>query len=288
MRVDLGGETVGPTIGVVDSVRPSGRVNVNVAGVVMEDVPCLGGYWPRKAADKVRVDWLEGQPHVLGLVHGPDREMPVPPPPPPVIKVTSANVMPAGPGWLAPDKVWIRDDGDGNWSLHYQMVVAPPPPVVTPTMNPVNSSSWGAWRHGKSDSWHGAPAQGVSQWSSNPATWSGGWFFPNLASAIAATGGTPARMTLTLRRANSGGNGAAVIARLYRAANSANSSTPIAGSDEWVPGKIGRGSSATWTMDTAWRTAFTTGAAKSVICRSSAYSEYMIYQSSATISVYFK
>lgn len=279
---------VGLRDAVVTGVTASGTVNLDMQGVLVDEVPCLSSYLERAIDDVVAVLVVQGRMLVIGAI-GVERP-PVVDIPPTTIRWGSA--APAGGGWA-------RDAGGTVYArtreLYVRTVAATEPadpdpetPPEAPTPRPVTiePTDQAAYRDNRRNTSEGTPIQGA--WYSYPHPYTGAWFYGTKIAA-ACSGKTVSRMDMRICRQGRGGGGVygGATARLYLHSATSKGSAPPDLNTPWVPTDLSP-SEVTWVrMPQSWVNALASGSARGVGCYAGVGEDYLSYGNCGEIKITF-
>lgn len=277
-------------------------------GETTQVMRCTSGYTTRAEGDVVLAHQYRGGWLVVGKIGAP----PIPEPPPPPTPLTKAEVQaminaslppevnvawsagaPSGTGWDQAVATYLRDDGAGARSLHFDIVAAvapspkPPPPPAPPAAAPGPATrspdSEGGWRGSQA---YDEPMAGDASPYSDGGDRIGGWFY-GTDIAAACAGKTVAKMVVTITRQDSNhGRNAKVPVRLATHTKTSKGKPTL--SNKWSTGtSLARGGSASITLPANVRDALASGSAKGLACWGNGTSDYIRYVRSGKLVISF-
>jgi hypothetical protein len=271
------------TATVID-VTADGRVNLDLLGTLVPDVPCTDSYRNRAAGDTVAVQ-LGARPVVLWRLGDDPAETDAT-----SIKELAANAAqdliaisaytwgtgaPGGSGWQTVTQLYTRKDSNGIGQLYAQIGGADTSPPETPTRPPktvsITPTDSGSWRSGRPDEYASAPTQG--DWTGR-GNRRGGWFYGTQI-ASACSGKTVSKMTVTLTRKRSTGRNSKVPIHLYLHNHTSAPSGQLNlgdGPEELL--RLSVGAKGTATLPSSWRTALASGSARGLAIYATGSTDY--------------
>ncbi|WP_031129588.1 hypothetical protein [Streptomyces aureocirculatus] len=259
------------TATVID-VTAEGRVNLDMLGTLVPDVPCTDSYRRRTAGDQVAVR-LGARPVVLWRL-GDDpadaddasiTELAVQAAQDliAVSAYTWGTGAPGGTGWQTVTQLYTRKDSNGIGQLYAQIGGADPSPPTTPTRPPktvtISPTDSGSWRSGRPDDYASAPTQGT--WTSRGPR-RGAWFYGTQIAA-ACSGKTVASMKVKFTRKRGAGRNSKVPMHLYLHDHTSPPSGQLDlddGPEELL--RLSVGAKGTATLPSSWRSQLASGAAR--------------------------
>ncbi|MGW4300435.1 hypothetical protein ACWEHT_11720 [Streptomyces sp. NPDC004646] len=271
------------TATVID-VTADGRVNLDLLGTLVPDVPCTDSYRNRTAGDTVAVQ-LGARPVVLWRLGDDPAEKDAD-----SIKKLAADAAqdliavsaftwgsgaPAGSGWQTVTQLYTRKDSNGVGQLYAQIAGSDTSPPTTPTRPPkgltINPTDSGSWRSGRPDDYASAPTQG--DWTGR-GNRRGAWFYGSQIAAACA-GKTVAKMTVTVTRKKNTGRNSKVPLHFYlHNYTSAPSGQLNLGDGPEDLLRLSVGAKGTATLPAAWRTALASGSARGLAIYASGSTDY--------------
>lgn len=271
------------TAKVVD-VTDDGKVNLDLLGTLVPDVPCTDSYRNRAAGDWVAVQ-LGARPVVLWRLGDDPAEQDET-----TIKALAADAAqdliavsaytwgtgaPAGAGWQTVTTLYTRKDSNGVGQLYAQIGGADTSPATTPTRAPktvtLSATDSGSWRSGRPDEYASSPTQGT--WTSR-GNRRGAWFY-GTAIAAACSGKTVAKMTVKFTRKRGAGRNSKVPMHLYLHNHTSAPSGQLnlgSGPEELL--KLSVGAKGTATLPASWRTALAAGSARGLAIYDTGSNDY--------------
>ncbi|NUS25937.1 MAG: hypothetical protein HOV92_17190 [Streptomyces sp.] len=271
------------TATVID-VTADGRVNLDLLGTLVPDVPCTDSYRNRAAGDTVAVQ-LGARPVVLWRLGDDPAEKDAA-----TVKELAADAAqdliaisaytwgtgaPPGSGWQAVTQLYTRKDSNGIGQLYAQIAGADTSPPETPTRPPktttITPTDSGSWRNSRPDSYATAPTQG---------DWTGGGnrrggFFYGTKIADACSGKTVAKMTVTVTRRRGTGRNSKVPLHFYlHSYTSAPGGQLNLGSGPEDLLRLSVGAKGTATLPAAWRDALASGTARGLAIYAKGSTDY--------------
>lgn len=270
------------TAKVID-VTADGRVNLDLLGTLVPDVPCTDSYRNRTAGDMVAVQ-LGARPVVLWRLGDDPAEKDAK-----TVEEIAADAAQdliaisaytwgtgaPGAGWQAVTQLWTRKDSNGVGQLYAQIGGADASPADTPTRPPkttvITPTDSGSWRSGRPDEYASAPTQG--DWTGR-GNRRGAWFYGTKI-ATACAGKTVSKMTVTLTRKRATGRNSKVPLHLYlHNYTSAPSGQLNLGDGPEELLRLSVGAKGTATLPASWRTALASGSARGLAIYASGSSDY--------------
>lgn len=271
------------TATVID-VTADGRVNLDLLGTLVPDVPCTDSYRNRAAGDTVAVQ-LGARPVVLWRLGDDPAETDAA-----SIKELAANAAqdliaisaytwgtgaPGGSGWQTVTQLYTRKDANGIGQLYAQIGGADTSPAETPTRPPktvtISPDDSGSWRSGRPDEYASAPTQG--DWTGR-GNRRGGWFYGTKI-ATACSGKTVSKITITLTRKRNTGRNSKVPIHLYLHNHTSAPSGQLNlgdGPEDLL--RLSVGAKGTATLPSSWRTALASGSARGLAIYASGSNDY--------------
>jgi len=266
---------------VVD-VTEDGKVNLNLQGTFLTDVPCSTAYRGRKAGDWVVVR-LGARPVVeykVGADPGEASEasvreiaedIQV------VRAVTWGTAGPPGSGWQQATNLFVRKTAAGQVELYAQVgtVVDPSPdapPAQAPKTVTISPTSSGSWRNGRPDDYADFPMQGDWTGGGNRR---GAWFYGSRI-VDACAGKTVADMKVTFTRRRGSGVNASRPLHVYLH----NHASPPGGQLDLDAGpeeimSLSVGASRTVSLPASWRSQLASGTALGLAIYATGPRDYM-------------
>lgn len=246
-------------------------VNVMMGGALLLDVPCADSY-----RNRARGDWVAVRPGARPVVMwrlGPD-PADDPAEAQTVRAVTWGTAAPSGSGWQEATTPWVRDVGDGQVELYYQVATVAEPSPTAPSTKAVTitATSYGSWRNGRPDDYADYPVQG--DWTGGGDR-RGGWFYGTKI-ADACAGKTVARMTATFTRRRGSGVNAQRPLHLYLHDYTSPPSGQLnlnQGPEELL--SLSVGATGTATLPASWRTALASGSRRGLAIYARGSRDYM-------------
>ncbi|GAQ64043.1 hypothetical protein [Streptomyces scabiei] len=253
-------------------VTAEGRVNLDLLGTLVPDVPCTDSYRNRTAGDLVAVQ-LGARPVVLWRL-GDDpaeaeeagvrqlaaeaaQDLIA------VSAYTWGTGAPAGVGWQTVTQLYTRKDSNGVGQLYAQIAGADASPAETPTRPPktvtISPTDSGSWRNGRPDEYASSPTQG--DWTGRGDR-RGGWFY-GTAIASACSGKTVSSMQVKFTRKRGAGRNSRVPMHLYLHDHTSAPSGQLDlddGPEELL--RLSVGAKGTATLPASWRTQLASGSAR--------------------------
>ncbi|MDX3199964.1 hypothetical protein [Streptomyces scabiei] len=265
-------------------VTAEGRVNLDLLGTLVPDVPCTDSYRNRAAGDLVAVQ-LGARPVVLWRL-GDDpaeaeeagvRELAAEAAQDliAVSAYTWGTGAPAGPGWQTVSQLYTRKDSNGVGQLYAQIAGADPSPAETPTRPPktvtIPPDESGSWRNGRPDEYASSPTQG--DWTGR-GNRRGGWFY-GTAIASACSGKTVASMRVKFTRKRGAGRNSRVPMHLYLHDHTSAPSGQLDlddGPEELL--RLSVGAKGTAVLPASWRSQLASGSARGLAIYASGSTDY--------------
>ncbi|QCX81041.1 hypothetical protein C9F11_37290 [Streptomyces sp. YIM 121038] len=271
------------TARVVD-VTAEGRVNLDLLGALVPDVPCTDSYRNRAAGDWVAVQ-LGARPVVLWrlgddpaeaeaatvteLAQDAAQDMIA------VSAFTWGTGAPGGSGWQTVTQLYTRKDSNGIGQLYAQIGATDPSPPTTPTRPPktvtISPTASGSWRDGRPDDYASSPTQGT--WTSRGPR-RGGWFY-GTAIASACSGKTVSSMKVKFTRKRGAGRNSRVPMHLYLHDHTSPPSGQLDlddGPEELL--RLSVGAKGTATLPASWRSQLASGAARGLAIYTTGSADY--------------
>lgn len=270
------------TAKVID-VTADGRVNLDLLGTLVPDVPCTDSYRNRAAGDMVAVQ-LGARPVVLWRLGDDPAEKDAV-----TVKELAAEAAQdlisisaytwgtgaPGAGWQTVTQLWTRKDANGVGQLYAQIGGADTSPADTPTRPPkttvITPTDYGSWRSGRPDEYASVPTQG--DWTGR-GNRRGAWFYGTKI-ATACSGKTVSKMTVSFTRKRNTGRNSKVPLHLYLHNYTTAPSGQLNlgdGPDELL--RLSVGAKGTATLPASWRTALASGSARGLAIYASGSSDY--------------
>ncbi|MBQ1122652.1 hypothetical protein [Streptomyces sp. B15] len=273
----------------VIDLTDNGTVNVMMGGSLLLDVPCADSYRNRK-----RDDWVAVRPGARPVVMwrlGPDpvedsAEMRD------VVKdvqtvraVTWGTSAPSGSGWQEAVTPWVRQAGDGQVEIYYQVAStsAPSPAAPAAKGSRITATSSGVWRGGRPDAYADYPTQG--DWTGRGDR-RGGWFYGTKI-ADACAGKTVARMTVQYTRRRGSGVNARRPMHLYLHDYTSAPSGQLSlneGPEELL--SLSAGGTGTATLPASWRDKLAAGTRRGLAIYAHGSRDYAAF-SGGTVTITF-
>jgi hypothetical protein len=265
-------------------VTAEGRVNLNLLGILVPDVPCTDSYRNRAAGDLVAVQ-LGARPVVLWRL-GDDpaeaeettvRELAAEAAQDliAVSAYTWGTGAPAGSGWQTVTQLYTRKDSNGVGQLYAQIAGADTSPAETPTRPPktitISPTDSGSWRSGRPDEYASSPTQG--DWTGR-GNRRGGWFY-GTAIASACSGKTVSSMRVKFTRKRGAGRNSRVPMHLYLHDHTSAPSGQLnlgSGPEELL--RLSVGAKGTATLPASWRSQLASGSARGLAIYASGSADY--------------
>lgn len=265
-------------------VTDEGRVNLELLGTLVPDVPCTDSYRNRAAGDMVAVQ-LGARPVVLWRLGDDPAEAEETA----VSEVAAAAAQdliaisaytwgtgaPGGSGWQTVTTLWTRMDANGVGQLYAQFAGAGTSPAETPARPPktvtITPTDSGSWRNGRPDEYASSPTQG--DWTGR-GNRRGGWFY-GTAIATACSGKTVASMKVKFTRKRGAGRNSRVPMHLYLHDHTSAPSGQLNLEDgpETLL-RLSVGAKGTATLPASWRTALASGSARGLAIYATGSTDY--------------
>lgn len=271
------------TATVID-VTPEGRVNLDLLGTLVPDVPATDSYRNRKPGDTVAVQ-LGARPVVLWRLGDDPAEVEAA-----SVKELAAEAAqdmiavsaytwgtgaPGGAGWQTVTQLYTRKDSNGIGQLYAQIAGADTSPPETPGRPPktvtISPTDSGSWRSGRPDEYASSPTQGTWTGRGNRR---GGWFY-GTAIAGACSGKTVAKMQVKFTRKRGAGRNSRVPMHLYLHDHTSAPSGQLDlddGPEELL--RLSVGAKGVATLPASWRTALASGSARGLAIYSNGSRDY--------------
>lgn len=265
-------------------VTAEGKVNLDLLGTLVPDVPCTDSYRNRAAGDWVAVQ-LGARPVVLWRLGDDPAEQDED-----TIRSLAADAAqdliavsaytwgtgaPGGSGWQTVTQLYTRKDANGVGQLYAQIGGADPSPPETPGRPPktvtISPTDSGSWRSGRPDEYASSPAQGTWTGRSNRR---GGWFY-GTSIASACSGKTVAKMTVKFTRKRGAGRNSRVPMHLYLHNHTSAPGGQLnlgSGPEELL--RLSVGAKGVATLPASWRTALASGSARGLAIYSNGSRDY--------------
>ena len=267
-------------------VTDDGRVNLQMLGTLVPDVPCTDSYRNRAAGDVVRVR-LGAKPIVLYRLGDDPAETDET-----TIKEWAADAAQdliaisaytwgtsaPGAGWEAVTALYTRKDSNGVGQLYAQIGSADTSPSETPTRPPktvtISPTDSGSWRSARPDGYATSPTQG--DWTGR-GNRRGAWFYGTQIAA-ACSGKTVSKMTVKFTRKRGAGRKSKVPMHLFlHNYTSAPSGQLNLGDGPELLLKLSVGAKGVATLPASWRTALAAGTARGVAIYASGRTDYAAF-----------
>jgi hypothetical protein len=267
-------------------VTADGRVNLQMLGTLVPDVPCTDSYRNRAAGDVVRVR-LGAKPIVLYRLGDDPAETDEA-----TVKEWAAEAAQdliavsaytwgtsaPGPEWQPVTALFTRKDPNGVGQLYAQIAGADTSPSQTPTRPPktvtVSPTDSGSWRSGRPDGYATSPTQG--DWTGRGDR-RGGWFYGTQIAA-ACSGKTVAKMQVKFTRKRGAGRNSKVPMHLYlHNYTSAPSGQLSLGDGPERLLRLSVGAKGVATLPASWRSALAAGTARGLAIYASGKSDYAAF-----------
>ncbi|MDG9706261.1 hypothetical protein [Streptomyces sp. DH37] len=284
-RLAKAGRGAGPNLvsaQVVD-VTEDGKVNLNLQGTLVTDVPCTDAYRGRRAGDWVKVR-LGAHPLVeyrVGADPGQTDEesvRSVAEAAQVVRSVTWGTTAPSGTGWQQASALpYLRKSAAGQVELYFPVsTVLEPSPDAPPAQAPkavtISPTDAGTWRNGRPDDYASHPMQG--DWTGGGAR-RGAWFYGTQIQD-ACTGKTVADMRVTFtRRRGSGYNGSRALHVYLHGYTSAPSGQLVLGDGPEDVMALSVGATRTASLPASWAVQLAAGTARGLAIYSTGPRDYM-------------
>jgi hypothetical protein len=270
------------TAKVID-VTDDGKVNLDLLGTLVPDVPCTDSYRNRAAGDWVAVQ-LGARPIVLWRVGDDPAESDAE-----SIKELAAEAAQdmiavsaytwgtgtPGAGWQTVTTLWTRKDSNGVGQLYAQIGSADPSPSAPPTRAPktvtISPTDSGSWRSGRPDEYASSPTQG--DWTGR-GNRRGGWFY-GTSIASACSGKTVSKMQVKFTRKRGSGRNSKVPMHLYLHNHTSAPSGQLNlgdGPEELL--RLSVGAKGTATLPSSWRNKLAAGTARGLAIYDTGSSDY--------------
>jgi hypothetical protein len=265
-------------------VTAEGKVNLDLLGTLVPDVPCTDSYRNRAAGDWVAVQ-LGARPVVLWRLGDDPAEQDEA-----TIRALAADAAqdliavsaytwgtgaPGGSGWQTVTQLYTRKDTNGVGQLYAQIGGADTSPAETPTRAPkavtISPTDSGSWRSGRPDEYASSPTQG--DWTGR-GNRRGGWFY-GTSIASACSGKTVARMQVKFTRKRGAGRNSKVPMHLYLHDHTSAPSGQLNlgdGPEELL--RLSVGAKGTATLPSSWRSALASGSSRGLAIYDTGSTDY--------------
>ncbi|MFI8853691.1 hypothetical protein ACIGW3_26345 [Streptomyces sp. NPDC053499] len=273
----------------VIDLTDNGTVNLMMGGSLLLDVPCADSYRNRQRDDWVAVRpgarpvvmWRLGPDPVEDSVEVRDAVKDVQT----VRAVTWGTGAPSGSGWQEAVTPWVRQAGDGQVELYYQVTTATQPSPQAPAAKGslVSATSAGSWRGGRRDAYHDYPMQG--DWTGR-GDLRGAWFYGSTIAAACA-GKTVAAMKVKFTRRRGSGRNSRVPMHLYLHDYTSAPSGQLSldeGPEELL--SLSVGATGTATLPASWRDKLAAGTRRGLAIYARGSRDYAAF-SGGTVTITF-